>query len=450
LEELVEVRVSRKVRTLRGSAYDVAPSAARLTESLRDIGYDLPTAIADLVDNSIAAGSTDVRIDFRYDGAASTITVSDDGGGMSANGILEALRFGSRRSYELSDLGRFGLGLKTASLSQCRRLTVSSRLRDKGLGVVSTRTLDLDIIAEFDQWLIVEEAPTSVVGDAVAQLENSPGGTSVVLEKLFRVLPEATADTGWGRRRLNSAAHKTSEHLAIVFHRYLDGLADGRRISISVNGVKVKGWDPFARDEQQTEELPVTTLEIERAGSTREVQLRRFVLPVRSAFSSPEAFESLSGPLKWNRQQGLYIYRADRLVQYGGWNGIRAIDEHTKLARASVDFSTELDEDFQINVSKMSIVIPPDIRPILEEPIHDLCIKASDRYRRAGEGREVRGAGPMKRGPADLGDVGIALRAAAFENGTLKELEAVFAILEKRSPDVHRALAIEPVGPLAI
>lgn len=435
--------MSRRARTLRGSAYDVAPSAAMLTESLRDIGYDLPTAIADLIDNSIAAGSTDVRVDFRYDGEASSITVSDDGCGMSSNGILEALRFGSRRTYELTDLGRFGLGLKTASLSQCRRLTVSSRLRDKALGVVSTRTLDLDIIAEWDEWLIVEEAPTRVIEDVVVQLENSTGGTTVVLEKLDRVLPKTTADTGWGRRRLNTAARKTSEHLSIVFHRYLDGLADGRRISISVNGAKLNGWDPFARAEEQTVELPATTLEIERAGSTREMELRRFVLPARSAFSSPEAFESLSGPLKWNRQQGLYIYRADRLVQYGGWNGIRAIDEHTKLARASVDFSTNLDEDFQINVAKMSINIPPDIRPMLEQPIHDLCVRASDRYRRAGEGREVRGAGPIKRGTTELGDVGIALRAAAFENGTLKELEGVFRLLEKRSPEVHRAMVID-------
>jgi hypothetical protein len=443
LEEGGEVGMNRGARALRGSSYDVAPSAARLTESLRDIGYDLPTAIADLVDNSISAGSTDVRIDFQYDGVKSTITVSDDGCGMSANGILEALRFGSRRSYETGDLGRFGLGLKTASFSQCRRLTVVSRFRGRGREVVSTRILDLDIIAEWDEWLIVEEAPTRVVEDAIARLQNTAGGTTVVLEKLDRVLPKTTADTGWGRRRLNTAARKTSEHLAIVFHRYLDGLADGRRISISVNGEKLSSWDPFARDEEQTEELPVTTLELERAGSTREIELRRFVLPARSSFSSPEAFESLSGPLKWNRQQGLYIYRVDRLVQYGGWNGIRAIDEHTKLARASVDFSTDLDEEFQINVAKMSIVIPPDIRPMLEEPIHDLCIRASDRYRRAGEGREVKGSGSIKRGTADLGDVGIALRAAAFETGTVKELEGLFDLLEKRSPEVHRALAVD-------
>ena len=107
------------------------------------------------------------------------------------------------------------------------------------------------------------------------------------------------------------------------------------------------------------------------------------MLPARDEFSSHEEFERYSGPLNWNRQQGIYIYRADRLVQWGGWNGIRGIDEHTKLARAALDFDTDLDSVFNINVAKMRVTLPPQIRQMLERPINELCSYADDRYRKA-------------------------------------------------------------------
>ena len=112
------------------------------------------------------------------------------------------------------------------------------------------------------------------------------------------------------------------------------------------------------------------------------VTLQRFVLPSRDQFSSPGHFERLSGPLNWNRQQGLYIYRAGRLVQWGGWNGIRGIDEHTKLARAALDFDTDLDSVFHINVAKMRVTIPPQLRQMIERPINELCSQADDAYRK--------------------------------------------------------------------
>ncbi len=121
-----------------------------------------------------------------------------------------------------------------------------------------------------------------------------------------------------------------------------------------------------------------------------DVTFTGYVLPPRDQFSSPEQFDRMSGPLKWNRQQGLYIYRANRLVQFGGWNGIRGIDEHTKLARASIDFDTDLDETFQINVAKMSVVLPATLKNMLERPIHDLCVRADAAYRQAASLGETR------------------------------------------------------------
>ena len=200
------------------------------------------------------------------------------------------------------------------------------------------------------------------------------------------MLPEKRPDGGWARRRLDAMAAKTAEHLGIVFHRYLEG-AEGRELVITVNGQKVQPWNPFAPSEPTTNELPLQRFEMSVGDVSGSVTLRRFVLPARDEFSSPEEFERYSGPLNWNRQQGIYIYRADRLVQWGGWNGIRGIDEHTKLARAALEFDTDLDSVFNINVAKMRVTLPPQIRQMLERPINELCAYADDRYRKASRQR---------------------------------------------------------------
>src|SRR6266516_3656384 len=152
----------------------ITPSAARLTESLRDIGYDFPAAVADIVDNSIMADAGRVDILIEFDGADSFVSVADDGCGMTANGLVEALRYGTRRTYTRGDLGRYGLGLKTASLSQCRSVTVVTRSTTQ-TGRGAARMLDLDLIAEWDEWLVVDPVRDPAVDRAREWLDDSSG-----------------------------------------------------------------------------------------------------------------------------------------------------------------------------------------------------------------------------------------------------------------------------------
>lgn len=418
----------------------VAPSAARLTESLRDIGYDTPTAIADLIDNAISAGAREIHVDFEFHGRDSAIVVWDDGEGMPINGIHEALRFGSRRDYKPDELGRFGLGLKTASFSQCRRLTVLSKYKS-GRGSVSRRTLDLDLVAARDEWLIHEGQASAVVRQRDAQLGETVGGTTVVLENLDRILNERTAHSGVGKRRLKNVSTKVAEHLSVVFHRYLEGVAATGKVSIIVDGQKLVPWDPFATSNDLTQRLPAQLLSITIDGASHDVRLQRYVLPAKNELDSIDEFEALSGPLKWNRQQGLYFYRVDRLVQFGGWSGMRGLDEHSKLARASIDFPTELDVAFQINVAKMRINLPPEIKPALEKPIQELCIHAGERYRRAG-GDERHHSAKKAVGETDMAAVGVALRAAALRSGGLESFDKAMSLLKKTSPSLHRDLGL--------
>lgn len=417
--------------------FTVAPSAARLATSLRDIGYDFATAVADIVDNSIAAGATDVDVRIRTE--PNRVVISDNGSGMTANALNEALRFGSRRDYRDGDLGRYGLGLKTASLSQCRSLTVITR--DARLAPPTIRQLSLDIIDKWDEWLVVDPGHTESAREAMDELSNR-AGTIIIWDGLDRAFPGRYADGGWATRRAEGLRTRLVQHLALVFQRFLDGSA-GRTVILRVDGAPIDAWDPFARAEPETRELDPRTYEINEASLSGAVALRRWILPARNSFSSAEKFERLGGPLKWNRQQGIYIYRANRLVQWGGWAGIRAIDEHTKLARCSLDFATPLDPAFGINVAKMRVNVPPSLKRRLEKPLHEVCQLANERYRRAAH--DGARAASNKLGPSTAPDesAALALLSAAVQTGHYQPLIDIVGILSKQAPGVAKRLGLD-------
>jgi histidine kinase/DNA gyrase B/HSP90-like ATPase len=417
---------------------DVTPSASRLTTSLRDLGYDPPAAIADLVDNALDARARRISIRVEFAGAASRILILDDGAGMTPEILDEALRFGSRRPYGDRELGRFGLGLKTASLSLGRRLTVITRARRRGSPLLM-RALDLDHIRKHDRWEVQDLRADQALRRV---LEASGGyGTLIVIGNLDRLLNDTRPDSGWSQRRLDTLVRRTGAHLGMVFHRFLEGTA-GRRLRVKVNGMRVQSWNPFAVGERHAIRLPENDFELETADGVAAVRVSPVVLPPRSRFSSLEEFERLSGPLKWNRQQGFYVYREHRLIQSGGWCGLRAPDEHTKLARLALDFPSQLDELFQINVAKMRVAIPAQLRKLLEEPVHEVCHRADAVYR-----SEATGDGPsrpaepgvQRRGEA-LREVALALSFAATEVGEFATLERIMRRLQKRDARLAREM----------
>ncbi|MHB8220579.1 MAG: ATP-binding protein [Acidimicrobiales bacterium] len=419
--------------------FDVTPSARRLTASLRDIGYDFVSALADLVDNSVSAGASTVDVEIRHNEGEPYVLIADDGGGMPNTTLTEALRFGSRRTYGDGELGRYGLGLKTASLSQCRRVTVVTRVTPIQRRIF-TRTLDLDHILSTDRWELVDP-PTDTSAYRALEWLNTRPGTVVVWEQLDRVLPEESAGNGWGRRRLETLSGKAAAHLGMVFHRFIEGDSQlGHSLAITVNGEKVRPWNPFAIGEEHLVELPDRSYELTRGEESGVVRLSRFVLPAKPLFSSLAEFERMSGPAKWNRQQGLYIYRADRLVQSGGWCGMRAIDEHTKLARCALDFGPELDEAFQINVAKMRVSLPTEIRGLMEPHVTEVCHRAEAMYRRdlrtGSQGTSDPSSGARRLQTADLSSVGAALLSAALATGTVKALEKIMDHVSGERPEL--------------
>ena len=185
------------------STVQLIPSARRLVQSLRDIGYDLPSAVADIIDNSIAAEATEVRVDLSFEGSDSWVSIADNGTGMTVGDLIEAMRYGTERDYSESELGKFGLGLKTASMSQCRRLTVATR-SDPRRRAIELRQWDLDHIERVDRWEILRVAPAQAKAELLEPLRLHPG-TVVLWEHLDRVLKYKIPEGQWAPGRFRQA-----------------------------------------------------------------------------------------------------------------------------------------------------------------------------------------------------------------------------------------------------
>jgi hypothetical protein len=359
----------------------VLPSAYRLMESLRDIGYDLPSAVADLVDNSIDAGARNVEVTLEAAGPASWIRIADDGLGMTARQIDEAMRYGTSRGYEDSDLGHFGLGLKTGSLSQCRCLTVASRRTPEGR--LEVRRWDLDAVAQTDSWDLERPRARDIPEHLKDPLRRTRG-TVVFWEKLDRVLAFRNPSGSHAKRALESMISEVSDHLGMVFHRFITGEWAGGEVTVNltVNGKTVEPWDPFARSEPKTRALAQQKIDLPLpSGGIAEMVVEPFVLPAQTQFSSGAAHVRAAGPKRWNRQQGFYIYRRERLIQSGGWNRLRTVDEHAKLARIAVDLPIGREDLFNINVAKRSLSIPDAARAPLRAIASAVVNEAQRSYR---------------------------------------------------------------------
>jgi hypothetical protein len=351
------------VKRLSDEGYDIAePNAASLAESLRAFSYELPTAMADLVDNSITAKASRVWVDFYWNGADSVVLVTDDGTGMSEDKLVAAMRPGSTNPLEQrepDDLGRFGLGLKTASFSQCRRLTVRSGTGRKRW---STRCWDHDHIARVNAWQLLRS------GDAASEqyfrrLEGLKHGTAVVWQNLDRLVAGQVPDDDRAQQAFLHRAELVRQHLAMVFHQLMSG-RDG--VEIFLNDRKVEPWDPFLATEPAAQTLPESRLKL--GGST--VHVQPHVLPHHSKISK-QKHGAAAGPNGWNAHQGFFVYRNRRLLVAGDWLGFGwAKEEHYKLARIRVEIPNALDHDWGIDVTK-SRARPPsalrdDLRRIAE------------------------------------------------------------------------------------
>ncbi len=358
--------------------YDVvSPRADHLMESLRGAGYSLPAAVSDLIDNSVTGGAGNIWVDFHWSGAHSRVLILDDGRGMSEVELVDAMRIGSRSPREerdADDLGRFGLGLKTASISQVRSLTVATRT--EASESPSIRRWDLDHLASVGEWQLLR--PTvEEVGEDVAALNELPHGTLVIWEKPDRMVGDVGSDDERARRQFLQALEAVENHIAMVFHRLMTGRG---AVAIWLNGQRITPWDPFLMAEDATQDMGSESL-----GRDGEVVVNPYVLPHHSRLTS-EQHRQAGGPAGWNAQQGFYVYRNRRLLLPGDWLGLEfQKEEHYKLARILVDLPNSSDDEWDIDVRKSRARPPLRFRDDLLRIARATRRRAVEVYRHRGK-----------------------------------------------------------------
>jgi hypothetical protein len=329
------------------------PSAAPVIHALRSIGYNPSTAVADLVDNSLDAKASVICINFEYNELDGMVTITDNGTGMNEEMLQTAMNIGSkdpRAKRGANELGRFGMGLKTASFSLGKRLSVLTKFE----GVYYERCWDLDHVSECNEWQLFTSIP-EVVKQKMGTIEEN-SGTIVCIDKLDRFM-------GYGGKRTiteTSFFNKVSRinrHLEFVFHSILEQ----SNIQMFINGKEIIPWDPFMRYHEHTIEGEMQVLRI----NENRIRVQYFILPHASHLTEPE-YKKAGGYKGWRDHQGLYIYRENRLLYFGDWMGLFPKDASAQLARVRIDLPNAADSDWQVDIKKSGINLPEEAKRRLE------------------------------------------------------------------------------------
>ena len=345
------------------------PNAYKLIESMRYMGYSFESAIADLIDNSITAMATKINIYMiPYDDPY--IIIHDDGCGMDDEKLSEAMRMGSNPNdvRDENDLGRFGLGLKTASLSLCRKLIVASKKNNK----LSCYSWDLDYVKEKNKWLTIQYSEEEInkmpmYNELMNNIEN---GTYILLKNFDRI----KSTTNDFEKTFNEKIDDTRNHIALVFHRFIQ-----EGLNIYINNDKIEGRDPFLENNKATQ--PKRTEEIKIEDET--ITVKPYILPHINKLTK-EDIEKVGGKEDLKKNQGFYIYRNKRLIIWGTWFRYVRQEELSKLARIKVDIPNTLDKIWKIDIKKSTASIPDSIKKNLVKSIEDSILSSKNVYRYRG------------------------------------------------------------------
>lgn len=351
----------------------IVPPATSLLKGLRAIGYSFSTAVADIIDNSITAQATWVKLYLDPLEKEPYFLIFDNGYGMNFNELENAMLFGSNRENKIDceeDLGRFGLGLKSASLSQCKKFVVIS----KKYGRINAMSYDIDEIEKTNSWdlqiLAREEINTYPYVDKLMELES---GTIVIWNKFDKIQSESGDNF---ENTFRSIVAEMKKHIEYVFHRFYND------IDIFINEKRIEKRDPFLQSSLRAQHGRMTKIKVD--GCDRTIDVVPHTLPYANTLTQEEK-ALLGNPKSIYDEQGFYIYRNKRLIYWGNWMHMGYKSELNKLARIQVDIPSDLDEMWMLDVKKSSAKIPQVIKDQIRSAIEDSTIKSKRVIRYRGD-----------------------------------------------------------------
>lgn len=370
----------------------VAPDVARISEGLRDTGYDFNTAIADIIDNSIAAEASlvDIRIVVDFAGSI-VISVGDNGSGMDRPALINAMKYGSPKRPSAKSLGKFGLGLKTASTAFCRRLSVISQTSH---AVPLRATWDLDVMAARNSWDLEITSPSDDEIQLLNIAARNESGTVVIWESVDRILNGYKDPTAPPlKKAVARLVKQLQDHISLVYQRFLDpNDSRERTVTIVLNDEQVEAWDPFCITETKEPVASVTQVLELPDGTKTSFIIKAFILPRKEEFTSDEARVAARVS---NERQGVYVYRENRLIHGPDWMGMFKQEPHYSLMRVELSFDHTLDAAFQVDIKKSRINLNSDLYEWLRDKILAAPRREAEiRYRR-GVASTATGSGAL-------------------------------------------------------
>lgn len=334
------------------------PNPEYLIKSIAEQGYTLETSIADLIDNSISAGAKRIEVLVNTQKTPFSLFISDDGCGMSKEELKKNMNFPSGSMEEIrtpEDLGRFGLGLKTASFAQTRRVTVISKKSDDKK--YNGRTWDVNHLRECGNWEVIINSDEEINKSLIAYRELSHGflnqysnfnpNTIIIWHGLYKFETGIPLNDKYANLQ-KELTETTKEYLQLIFHRFME---KENPLRIRLNNEQLKPFDPFPKNARN-----ISIQQKLLVGN--KLRLEGFVLPNRSISESKESSEWTISHKSLMDMEGLYVYRADRIIVFGGWNGLIKKSSRLQLARLKVEIGNGIDNLFHLNVAKSSITIP--------------------------------------------------------------------------------------------
>ena len=358
---------------------DLPPNPKNFIDSLRRYGYDASTSIADLIDNSISAESENIWIDCFPANKDHWLSITDNGFGMTRKELIIAMTLGAKdpkKNRETGDLGRFGLGLKTSSFSQCRNLTVVSKKKNSPL--VAARW-DLDLIEKDNAWSLIELEKSDIKNLPDDLREVNGSGTQVIWQNIDTIEGETLQERS---NDLDERLLTIRGDLALIFHRFINTSKnkDKGKINIYLNNNFIHPVDPFLESNSATQRL-----RDEKIGKGKNVvNLQAFILPHHSKLNAEEK-KIIEGKKGLTAGQGFYFYREKRLISYGGWHGLQGLKELSKLARVKVDIPNSLDNEWITRVNKAGMSPPLIVRKAMKKLIETISGRSVKVYRRRGK-----------------------------------------------------------------
>ncbi len=393
------------------------PDPDRVMQGLRDTGYDFNTAIADIIDNSIAAGADKIDIRVELDPMNEiTVYITDNGCGMDFEGLLNAMKYGSNVRQDPSSLGKFGLGLKTASTAFCRSLSLVSTLDGEHLNKVRW---DLDEIAKLNKWKLLTPDIEDHEEELLLSYANGSSGTLVIWEKVDRLIKQYTRN-GDARNALKKYIEDLRFHISLVFQRFLDSQNDSTpKIEIVLNDEAVIPWDPFCKGEKNSDLLAEDKIEVVMPDERKAYfNIRAYIIPRKNEYSSKE--EEKRARVS-NDMQGFYIYREDRLIHHGDWMKMFAKEPHGTLLRVELSFDHMLDDAFQVDIKKSRILLNDQIFNFIKDSfLRGPRREADERYRK-GKKVDIKNAGTKSAHEAS--NKNIEGKAAGLENSKVEVVD---------------------------